>query len=50
MVRTIIKNINLGLSAALLRKARKLAEKKDMTLTGVIRYCINEICKQEGIS
>lgn len=50
MVRIIVKNVNLGLTAILLRKARKLAEKKDMTLTGAIRYCINEICRQEGIS
>ena len=45
----ILKNINLGLTAAQLRKLEKLARKLDMNRSDAIRYCITRTAEAEGV-
>lgn len=44
------KNVTMAIDADLLRKARKIAVDKDMTVTGLIRNYLENLVEQEGKS
>ena len=45
----ILKHINLGLTAAQLRKLDKIAAKLNLDRTNAIRYCISRTAESEGL-
>lgn len=45
----VLKHINLGLTAAQLRKLEKIAAKLNLDRTNAIRYCISRTAEVEGI-
>ena len=45
----VVKNINLALTASVLRKLEKLQAKLELDRSSTIRYCIARVAEQEGI-
>jgi len=45
----VLKHLNLGLTAAQLRRLDKLAQKLGLDRTNTIRYCISKAAELEGI-